>query len=123
MIQQGILTEIFLQILNMCINVYKRLYINQRYDQRYITFIYMTRDKSSAVNRRVLTELSWPMGNSVNSGVSADRYLDIEFILTYPSFDNITDQVLKLGKSCEIFKIDISRVFRHVPIDPGDLDL
>ena len=31
--------------------------------------------------------------------------------------------MLKLGKGCEIFKIDIGRVFRHVPIDPGDLDL
>ena len=83
----------------------------------------MTRDKSSLVNRRVIIDLSWPIGNSVNSGVSADKYLDIEFILTYPSIDNITDQVLKLGKSCEIFKVDISRAFCHVPIDPGDLDL
>ena len=37
--------------------------------------------------------------------------------------DNITDEVLKLGKGCKIFKVDISRVFRHAPIDPGDLDL
>ena len=37
--------------------------------------------------------------------------------------DNITDEVLKLGKGCKIFKVDISRAFRHVPIDPGDLDL
>ena len=52
-----------------------------------------------------------------------DRYLGTEFILTHPSIDNITDQVLKLGKGCEIFKVDISRAFRYVPIDPSDLDL
>ena len=84
---------------------------------------FMTRDKSSLVNRRVKIDLSWPIGNSVNSGVASDKYLDTEFILAYPSIDNVTDQVLKLSKSCEIFKVDISRAFRHVPIDPGDLDL
>ena len=70
-----------------------------------------------------MIDLNWPIGNSVNSGVSADKYLDTDIILTYPSIDNITDQILKLGKSYEIFKVDISRAFRHVPIDPGDLDL
>ena len=83
----------------------------------------MTRDKSSSVNRRVIIDLSWPLGHSVNSGVGSDCYLGTEFVLTYPSIDNITNEVLKLGKGCEIFKIDINRVFRHVPIDPGDLDL
>ena len=83
----------------------------------------MTRDKGSSVNRRVIIDLSWPLGHSVNSGVGGDCYLGTEFVLTYPSIDNITDEVLKLGKGCEIFKIDISRAFCHVPIDPGDLDL
>ena len=59
----------------------------------------------------------------MNSGVDSDRYLDVDFVLTYPSIDNITDEVLKLGKGCQIFKVDISRAFRQVPIDPGDLDL
>ena len=82
---------------------------------------FMTRDKSSSVNRRVIIDLSWPFGHSVNSGVGSDCYLGTEFVLTYPSIDNITSEVLKLGKGCKIFKIDISRVFCHVQID--DLDL
>ena len=84
---------------------------------------FMTRDKSSSDKRRVIIDLSWPKGQSVNSGVHSDRYLDVDFVLTYPSIDNITEEVLKLGKGCKIFKVDISRAFRHVPIDPGDLDL
>ena len=28
-----------------------------------------------------------------------------------------------MGKGCKIVKTDINRAFRHVPIDPGDLDL
>ena len=83
----------------------------------------MTREKSSSANRRVINDLSWPHGHSVNSGVENDCYLGTDFVLTYPSIDKITNEVLKLGKGCQIFKIDISRAFRHVPIDPGELDL
>ena len=49
--------------------------------------------------------------------------MGIDFILSYPSVDNIVNEGLKFGKGCEIFKVDISRAFRHVRIDPGDLDL
>ena len=59
----------------------------------------------------------------MNSASDSDRYLDVDFVLTYPSIDNITDEVLKLGKGCQIFKVEISRAFHHVPLDPGDLDL
>ena len=92
-------------------------------DEKLHTSPFMTRDKSSSDKRRVIIDLSWPKGQSVNSAVNSDRYLDVDFVLTYPSIDNITEEVLKLGKGCKIFKIDISRAFRHVPIDPGDLDL
>ena len=84
---------------------------------------FMTREKSNSDQRRVIIDLSWPIGESVNSGVTPDKYLGVDFILSYPSVDNIVNEVLKLGKGCQIFKVDISRAFRHVPIDPGDLDL
>ena len=82
----------------------------------------MTREKSNSVNRSVIIDLSWPIGESVNAGVTPEKYLGIDFILSYPSVDNIVNEVLKLGKGCEISKVDISRAFRHVSIDPGDLD-
>ena len=84
---------------------------------------FMNRDKPSSEHRRVIIYLSWPLGQSVNSGVSSDKYLDTEFVLTYPFIDNVTDEVLRLGKGCQIFNVNISRAFSHVPIDPGDLDL
>ena len=52
---------------------------------------FMTREKSSSDKRRVIIDLSWPKGQSVNSGVASDQYLDVEFVLTYLSIDNITD--------------------------------
>ena len=84
---------------------------------------FMTHEKSNSDNRRVIIDLSWPIGESVNAGVTPDKYLGVDFILSYPSVDNIVSEVLRLGKGCQIFKVDISRAFRHVPIDSGDLDL
>ena len=53
----------------------------------------MTQDKPNYIHRRVIiTDLSWPLGESVNAGVPADNYLDTEFVLT--SIDNITPEVL-----------------------------
>ena len=83
----------------------------------------MTREKSNWDQRRVIIDLSWPIGESVNAGVTSDKYLGVDFILSYPSVDNIVNEALKFGKGCQIFKVDISRAFCHVPIDPGDLDL
>ena len=83
----------------------------------------MTRDNSSSDKTRVIIDLSWPKGQSVNSSIDSDRYLNVDFVLTYRSIDNITDEVLRLGRGCQIFKVDISRAFRHFSIDPGDLDL
>ena len=64
---------------------------------------FMTRDKPNSANRRVIIDLSWPHGISVNAGVSSDKYLGTEFVLTYPSVDNVTQEVLRLGRGCKIF--------------------
>ena len=40
--------------------------------------------------------------------------------MTLPSIDLITDKVRNLGKGSLLYKIDISRAFRHVKIDPRD---
>ena len=63
------------------------------------------------ISKPVIIDPSWPLGPSVNLGVSSDRYLDTDFVLTYPSIDNITDQVLRLGKGFKIFKCNISGDF------------
>ena len=63
------------------------------------------------------------MGNSVNSGISKDKYLGTPFILKLPTIDIITDQVRALGRGCMLYKINISRAFRHIKLDPIDYDL
>ena len=50
-------------------------------------------------------------------------YLDSVVSLMFPTVDDITGQLKRLGCGALLYKIDISRVFRHVKIDPGDYDL
>ena len=50
-------------------------------------------------------------------------YLDTHFELKYPSIDLMMSCLNALGPAAKKFKIDISRAFRHVRIDPGDIDL
>ena len=80
---------------------------------------FLTRHKPNSDNRRVIVDLSWAAGQSVNDGVAKDRYLNTYLDLNYPSVDHIVDKLKQLGDSALLFKIDISRAFRHLRIDPG----
>ena len=84
---------------------------------------FLTRDKPNSNNRRVILDLNFPQGNSVNDGVQRDIYLNTYFELNYPSVDAVVDRLKMLGTEALLYKIDISRAFRHIRIDPGDLDL
>ena len=83
----------------------------------------MTRDKSNSDCRRTIFDLSFPKGYSVNDGVLKDSYLGTKFQMHYPTVDIIVKNLNDLGPGANIFKVDISRAFRHIRIDPGDIDL
>ena len=68
-------------------------------------------------------DLSWPKGASINSVIHKFKYLDTYFSLSYPSIDHIVQEVRKLGPDSLLYKVDISRAFRHLRIDVGDIDL
>ena len=82
---------------------------------------FMSREKPDSPHRRVIIDLSFPHGTSVNAEISKDIYLDTPFIL--PTINNITQQIKTLGRGCQLYKVDISRAFRHVKLDPRDYDL
>ena len=84
---------------------------------------FMTREKADSHLRQTIVDHSCPNGQSVNSGISKDRYLGTKFLLNYPSVDNIIDRLIQLGPGSMLFKIDISRAFRQLKVDPGDTDL
>ena len=84
---------------------------------------FLTRDKPNLDTRRVILGLGFPSGQSVNDGVPKHKHLGSYFDLKYPSVDHIVDSLKELGTDAVLYKIDIKRAFRHLRIDPGDLDL
>ena len=83
----------------------------------------MSRTKQNSNKRMTIMDLSWPRGFSVNDGVIRDQYVGSYFTLHYPSLDHITDALKHLGPQALLYTIDISRAFRHLSIDPWDIDL
>ena len=67
------------------------------------------RNYPNSDRRRVMIDLSWPTGASVNASIDKDTYLNSPFALTFPTVDDITSQLRPLGRS--------------VRIDPGYFDL
>ena len=84
---------------------------------------FMTREKSGLDNRRVIMDLSWPKDHSVNAGIDNNSYLNTEFALTFPTVNHVAQEFKKLGRGAHLFKIDISRAFMHIKVDPVDYDL
>ena len=70
-------------------------------------------------NRRVILNLSYPKGQSLNDHVSPDRYDGCEYKLKFPSIDDIADRIRQCTNP-RIGKVDIARAFRQLPIDPAD---
>ena len=83
----------------------------------------MTRSKQNSEKRRTIIDLSWPKGHAVNTGVYKNKYLGTYFKLQYPSIENITMALNTLGPGAMLYKVDISHAFRHIRIDPRDIDL
>ena len=84
---------------------------------------FMTRSKPNSDRRRVIVDLSWPIGESVNAGIDKNTYLGSQFDLNFPSIDHITEEAKRIGRGALLYKVDVSRAFRHVKVDPGDYDL
>ena len=84
---------------------------------------FLTREKPNSENRTVMVDLSWPLGESVNGSIDKHCYLGTDFTLSLPTIDHITDQDKAIGMGCQLYKVDISRAFHHIKMDPLDYDL
>jgi hypothetical protein len=74
-------------------------------------------------NRRIILDLSWPKspGASVNACVPDNRYLNTEFVLKLPTVDTICRIINAFEVPVMLYKIDLARAFRQIPIDPLDV--
>ena len=70
--------------------------------------------------RRIILDLSYGDQESVNGNTERGTYDGLPYTLTLPSLDYLIHDILKCTGKPKLMKIDISRAFRNVPIDPGD---
>ena len=93
------------------------------FKSRIVVLPLSTREKKDSTERRVLMDLSWPVGMSVNDGIGKDQFMGFWCKLTFPTVDAIAKRVSEVGTHAKLYKIDLSRYFRQLPIDPYDYSL
>ena len=78
----------------------------------------LTRPKDTN-DRRVILNLSYPKGQSLNDAVDKLNFDGRPFTLEFPSVDDIVERILQVEDPL-IFKIDVARAFRNLRVDPVD---
>ena len=72
--------------------------------------------KKNKVNAwRLILDLSYPLGHSVNDGID-----NSEFPVSYTKVDDAIRLLVKVGKGALMGKVDIQHAYRIVPIHPED---
>ena len=67
---------------------------------------------------RLVTDLSFPDGHSINDGIDRDLCS-----LTYSTIDEVADLVARLGQGTLLAKVDIESAYRLIPVHPLDRPL
>ena len=67
---------------------------------------------------RLITDLSYPHGQSVNDGIDPSLCS-----LTYSTVDDVADVVVKLGRGALLSKVDIEPTYRLIQVHPQDRSL
>ena len=79
----------------------------------------LTRPKDGD-KRRIILDLSYPQGASVNDQVDKTLFDKQPFLLKFPTIDDIVQEIVKDSVDKSIFEIDIGRAFRNLRVDPAD---
>ena len=67
---------------------------------------------------RIIHDLSWPPGSSVNDYISAE-----DSKIEYISFDSIATKVYNYGPGTLMSKMDLADAYKHILVRPEDWDL
>ena len=73
--------------------------------------------KRGSSTRRVVMDLSFPPGSSVNDGIPQDTYLGERFKLRLPGIDRFVEFILEKGRNCLVFKKDLRRAYCRLARD------
>ena len=79
---------------------------------------FFLKEKPNGRGHRLLFDLSYPVGFSVNDGIAPE-----DRTLRYTSLSEVLDKVLAAGKGCLLAKFDLERAYRQIPVHESDRDL
>ena len=80
-------------------------------------------ERRDSDDRRIIMDLSFPRGGSINDMIPKDEYLGQQVWLTFPRVDELVGLVKVKGQGCKLFKKDLRRAYRQIRIDVGDAHL
>jgi len=75
--------------------------------------------KSTPGKYRLIHNLSWPRGESVNDFIDSIE----EARVSYSSFDSVIHKIVGMGKGTLLAKVEIRSAFRLLPVHPDDYRL
>ena len=78
----------------------------------------MTRPKDDPNLRRVILDLSYPEGRSVNDGIPAGLLDGAEFQMRLPSPFDLVRKIVEYGPGALLYKADLRRAYRQLRSDP-----
>ena len=78
--------------------------------------------KKGSRDRRLILDLSFPAGCSINDGIDKDVYLGEYNKLTLPLIDKLVERVMSLGTCCKLYKVDLARGYKQIYICPADME-
>ena len=78
----------------------------------------MTRPKKNSSEKRIIIDLSFPPGRSVNAGIKKGYYLGSHFSFSLPSITTLTDRLVKLGSEAWLWAADLARAYRQLRVCP-----
>ncbi|MEW8546060.1 MAG: reverse transcriptase domain-containing protein [Candidatus Thiodiazotropha sp.] len=79
--------------------------------------------KKDTLERRVILDLSYPKGYSVNDHIDKEFYLGEKMEAVYPKVDDFIQIIKAKGPGCFLFKKDLRRAYRQIPICPSSYNL
>ena len=76
------------------------------------------RKHSQPLKWRIINDLSWPAGETVNDAIPKELYS-----CSYDSLDSAITYLESFGPNALMSKLDLSDAFRHILVDPCDWEL
>lgn len=83
----------------------------------------MTGPKKDSSERRVIVDMSYPMGLSVNDGINNLSYFGRDISYTLPSLGVLISKLQMEGKAALFWKANLARAYRQLRVDPLDAPL